>query len=294
MPPFVLFTAGAGLARKISSFLVCRFLASIFGAPAIAVGAGSVADLWDMQKGGAMAAMLFILIPFLGTSLGPLIGGFAVQNQRDWAWSMWVLIIIAGPAWIMAFFQKETYAKQILKKRALTRGLPQPKKPPPKVALKTLLLVTLLRPLHMLFFEPIVGWMSLYVAFAFGILFAFFDALPYVFGNIYHFDLSQIGLTYLSIIVGILLAAFTFAVIDRTLYAKSKARAELGKIPPPEERLYACMMGSIAFPISLFWFGWTSRPSIHWIVPCIAGLPFGWALVLLFVGFEQYTPVHAA
>ena len=275
---------GAGLAENIGTLLVCRFFASVLGAPAVAIGAGSVADLWDMQQGGAIAGMFFILMPFLGSSLGPLIGGFAVQDQIDWRWSMWVMIIIGGPAWIAAFFQAETYEKVLLQKRAIKRGLRQPPKPPPREALKLLITVTLLRPVHMLLFEPIVGWMSLYVAFAFGILFAFFDAFPYVFGNIYHFDLGQIGLTYLSIIVGILLATVTFGIIDKTLYARAKARVtEPGKIPPPEERLYACMMGSIALPVSMFWFAWTSRPSIHWAAPVVAGVPFGWGLVLLFV-----------
>ena len=244
-----------------------------------------------MQKGGGIAGMCFVLMPFLGSSLGPLIGGYAVQQQNDWAWSMWVLIIIAGPSWIAAWFLRETYAKQILKKRAQTRGLQGPPKPPPKEALKQLLLITLLRPLHMLLTEPIVGWFSLYVAFAFGILFGLLDAYPYVFVNVYEFTLGQVGLTYLGIVVGILLGAMTFAIIDKTLYAKAKARAAgSGKIPPPEERLYACMLGSIALPVSMFWFGWTSRASIHWIVPVLAGVPFGWGLVLLFVSVLPTPP----
>lgn len=48
------------------------------------------------------------------------------------------------------------------------------------------------------------------------------------------------------------------------------------------------MMGSIALPISLFWFGWTARHDIHWIVPLLAGMPFGWGLILLFVGITNY------
>ncbi|KAL9057984.1 MAG: hypothetical protein Q9162_001976 [Coniocarpon cinnabarinum] len=152
---------GAGLGKNIGTVLVCRFLASILGAPAVAVGAGSVADLWDMQQGGGIAGMLFVLMPFLGSSLGPLIGGFAVQKQgekpNDWAWTMWVIIIIAGPAWIASFFARESYAKVILAKRAVARGLPQPPKPAPKEALRFLLVVTLLRPVHMLLFEPILG-----------------------------------------------------------------------------------------------------------------------------------------
>lgn len=33
---------------------------------------------------------------------------------------------------------------------------------------------------------------------------------------------------------------------------------------PPEARLEIGLMASIFIPISLFMFGWTSRPSVHW------------------------------
>ena len=284
MPIMILFTMGAGLSKSIGSLLACRFLSALFGAPAVAVGAGSVADIWDLQQGGGIAGMFFILMPFLGSSVAPLVGGYTVQSRGDWAWTMWVLIMISGPAWIASFFLRESSHKIILQKRALARGMTPPPKPPPKEALKMLVTVTLLRPVHMLLFEPIIGWMSLYVAFAFGILFAFFDAFPYVFANIYGFNIGEVGLTYLGVIVGILSAAVTFAIVDKTIYAKAKARVTVkGKIPPPEERLYVCMMGSIMLPISLFWFAWSSKSSVHWIVPVLAGWPFGWGLVLLFV-----------
>ena len=57
---------------------------------------------------------------------------------------------------------------------------------------------------------------------------------------------------------------------------------------PPESRLPLCMTGAIAAPISLFWFAWTNSPSIHWSVSIIAGAPFGFGLVLIFQGINNY------
>lgn len=37
-----------------------------------------------------------------------------------------------------------------------------------------------------------------------------------------------------------------------------------------EGRLYFVCAESILLPIGLFWFGWTSFPSVPWIVPAIA------------------------
>lgn len=76
MPLMILFTVGVAEAKNIGTVIVCRFLSALFGAPAVAVGAGSVADLWDLQQGGDIAGMFFILIPFLGSSLASVIGSY--------------------------------------------------------------------------------------------------------------------------------------------------------------------------------------------------------------------------
>lgn len=38
----------------------------------------------------------------------------------------------------------------------------------------------------------------------------------------------------------------------------------------PERRLYFVCIEAVLMPAGLFWFGWTSFPSVHWIVPSIA------------------------
>lgn len=41
LPPFLLFTMGAGLAENIETLVICRLFAGLFGGPALAVSAGS-------------------------------------------------------------------------------------------------------------------------------------------------------------------------------------------------------------------------------------------------------------
>lgn len=41
-------------------------------------------------------------------------------------------------------------------------------------------------------------------------------------------------------------------------------------------------------PISLFWFGWTALPPIHWAASITAGIPFGLAFVPLFLSITAY------
>lgn len=89
--------------------------------------------------------------------------------------------------YILLLTLPETYKKAILKQRAKKRGLPPPAKTGPTgaAAIKFLLTVTLVKPIHMLFTEPIVAFVSLYVAFVFAVLFSFFEAFPIVFGGVY-------------------------------------------------------------------------------------------------------------
>jgi DHA1 family multidrug resistance protein-like MFS transporter len=57
----------------------------------------------------------------------------------------------------------------------------------------------------------------------------------------------------------------------------------------PEWRLPLAMAGGVVFSASLFWFGWTGAyPSVHWIVPTIAGVGIGFGLLSIFMQLVMY------
>lgn len=68
-PLFMLFTLGAGFSKNIGSLLVCRFFAGVTGSPALAVGAGTNADLFPPAI-RALTTSIFMMAPFLGPALG--------------------------------------------------------------------------------------------------------------------------------------------------------------------------------------------------------------------------------
>lgn len=49
----------------------------------------------------------------------------------------------------------------------------------------------------------------------------------------------------------------------------------------------ACAAGPFIVA-SLFWAGWTARPSIHWAAPVFAGVPFGVGYLLCFMAILNY------
>lgn len=63
---FLAFTVGAGASDTFTSLLLCRFFAAFLGSAGLAMGGGSVADIWHLEKAGGSAALFFILGPFLG------------------------------------------------------------------------------------------------------------------------------------------------------------------------------------------------------------------------------------
>jgi hypothetical protein len=64
--------------------------------------------------------------------------------------------------------------------------------------------------------------------------------------------------------VGSLLALGLNAMVERG------TKIYLPRATGPETRLYAaCTLGSL-LPIGMFWFGWTSFPNQHWILPTLA------------------------
>lgn len=134
----------------------------------------------------------------------------------------------------------------------------------------------------MLFTELFVFLISLYAAFLFGLLFFFFLAYPLVFGPIYHFSLGSRGLAFIGIGMGTITGNIGFILLFRWFHKKPAFSDVMNAFLGPS------MVGAVMLPISLFWFGWTARQGVHWIVPIIAGFPFGCSMMLLFVGTSVY------
>jgi MFS family permease len=291
IPISLLFTLGAGYSQNFGSLLVCRFFAGAFGAGCLAIGAGTNSDLWPPISRAAASAV-FLLAPFLGPAIGPPVGGFAVM-AKGWRWTQWPVLMIGLAALIFGIFQEETYKKIILQRRARKLNIPPPPNPlPPGLArVKFLLFVTVFRPIRMLVTEPIVACFSIYTAFNFSVLFGFFDAFPIVFQGVYHFNTGESGLTFLGIGLGCCIATGIFIMMDRLTYRKktlaARAKGDMSPLPP-EQRLHSAMLGSFLLPIGLFWFAWTAREDIHWIVPLLATVPFGIGNLLVFCSCVLY------
>lgn len=286
-PISLLFILGAGFAKNMGTLLVCRFLAGTFGSSPLAVGAGSIMDIWRGRH-SAIAMTLFFLTAFLGPVIGSLVGGWVAQ-YKGWRWSQWTTLFLGGTVWIMALGTKETYASLLVRQRAKRLGLPLPPHPIPTGAagLKQLVTVTLTRPLVMLATEPIVGLCSLYTAFNFAVLFCFLAAFPMIYQTTYGFTPGQSGLVFLGVAVGCVVGGVVSILIGEAALAKKDASC-------PERWLWGALFGGPIMPAALFWFAWTARPGVHWIVSIIAAGFFGCSNICIFVGWRLKLPYRSA
>jgi MFS family permease len=246
---FLAFIAASGAANNFATLLVCRFIAGFAGSAGLAMGGGTVADIWALEKAGGSAALFFILGPFLGPTLGPVAGAYIVHDYDGrWRFTQWIVLMVGAPIWICIILTKETSKAQILKPVGEARPWSTA-----YVAARIRHHVWggLLRPVKMLFTEVIVFSLTLYTAYAYAMVFSFFDSYPYILAVDYGFNSRQVGLSFISVVIGYLLATFLFGVFEKTLYAK--ARSAANGMPAPEHRLYSALVGSFFLPIGLFW-----------------------------------------
>lgn len=155
----------------------------------------------------------------------------------------------------------------------------------------TLLAQSIIRPLRLLLFSPIVLLISLYTAFAFGLTFLLYTTFPRVFNQQYGFGTGVSGLAYLGMGIGFLLALIVFATTsDKILESKTRkeeatsqesknedadnARSKLASTPntmkyKPEYRLVFMAYFTLVLPVGFFWYGWSADRHAHWIIPIL-------------------------
>ena len=124
--------------------------------------------------------------------------------------------------------------------------------------------ISLYRPFHLLFTEPVLFFFSLWVSFSWAVLYLTLAAIPLVFQQNHGFSLQQANSVFTSMCLGSIFATVL------SIYQEKLAKAHGKLASTPEGRLYFACVESACLPIGLFMFGWTSAPGIHWIVPTIA------------------------
>lgn len=290
---FLAFNTACGFAQTKEQLMAFRFLSGLGGSAPLAIGGGVLGDLFKPEERGK-AMGIYAMGPLLGPAIGPVVGAW-VAEKSTWRWMFYAssivnLFILVGGFWKL----RETYAPYILHKKAKlirTRtgdnkyradGEGEVDQPIWKKIAKTMG-----RSFGMLFTQPIVQVLALYMAFSYGILYLALSTYFELFLNVYHESVGISGLNYLSLGLGFFIGAPVCGKSGDKIYQKLKAKDPRGK-GKPEYRMPLVIPFSLFVPTGLLVYGWSAQNVTHWIVPNIGAFLFGIGTIAAFQCVTTY------
>ncbi|KAL4982178.1 major facilitator superfamily domain-containing protein [Aspergillus falconensis] len=286
----------SAFAPNFATLVVTRFFGGGASSVSINIVGGSISDVWHGEKARSLPMSLFGFTSVVGIALGPFIGSAIVQIHKNdpWRWIFYIQIIYnAGLLPIFWLILRETRPDVILKRRAakIRKETGRPVYAQAEINAPStlrLLQISFKRPTKMLLTEPVVTFFTLWISFAWGILYLFFSSVVQTFGENYGWDTMATGLVQLAISVGAVIGT-VFNPVQDWLYLRSssKNKEKPGK-PVPEARLYTSIPGSLLFAAGLFWYGWASQPDVHWIVPTIGIAAAGVGIYSIYMAVVNY------
>ncbi|KAK4702570.1 hypothetical protein P7C70_g3653, partial [Phenoliferia sp. Uapishka_3] len=107
---YVASTAGCSQSNSIGLFLGMRILQSLGSSAVLSLGAGTLADIYDVHERGTRLGV-FYGVPLLGPSLGPLIGG-ALTSKFSWRSTFYFLLAYGVICFLLMIWLPETFRKE--------------------------------------------------------------------------------------------------------------------------------------------------------------------------------------
>ncbi|KAI4942656.1 hypothetical protein J4E91_009825 [Alternaria rosae] len=303
---FVLFAILSAISSSIAMLIVFRVLSGGAAASVQAVGAGTIADIWETKERGR-AMGIFYLGPLCGPLFAPIIGG-ALGSGLGWRSTQWFLVIYGGLTLIFIIFALPETLHRKEKPSADPTALPNNdagKEQNTTLGRSTTRASTvqktksILLHLRHIFIDPlrIIAWLRFppvlltvyYASITFGCLYILNISIQSTFAaQPYSFSTLIIGLLYIPNSAGYLLASlFGGKWIDSIMHREARKAGrydDRGKlIFRPEDRMKEnAWIAAILWPSALIVYGWTAEKGIHWIVPMISNFFFGIGSMLIF------------
>lgn len=281
------------LAPNFAVVAIFRALGGLFSAGG-SITLGIVADMYTAET--QQYAVAFVVLSSVGGSIfGPIIGGF-VETFLHWRWCMWLQLIAGITVQLLhlclvdetrATVLITNHAKELRKSGANTNAYGPQEIKTWAEALQPKELVTLwIRPFKMFFTEPIVAVLSLLSGFSDALIFMGFQSFGLVY-ELWHFTPSQVGMTFVAIGFGYLLAYLSYIPAIRRNIRQRRQRPD-DEFANFEGRMWWLMWTAPCLPIGLLMFAWTTDNGLHWILPVTASAIIGIANYSVYMGTIDY------
>ncbi|GAB1200907.1 hypothetical protein APSETT444_010288 [Aspergillus pseudonomiae] len=261
----------------MAMLIVMRMLSGGASASVQAVGAGTIADLWESQERGR-AMGIFYLGPLCGPLVAPIVGGALAQRWK-WRSTLWFLAAYGGITVAFIFL-------------ALPETLISAKSPSPNTSSEQqepigrrlsrvssrqvvgfttkwlkVLKMALIDPLKIVLYlrYPPVLLTVYYASITFGSLYVLNVSVEHTFGSDpYNFTTILVGLLYIPNSLGYVVAStFGGRWMDNIMQREAKKAQRYDEngnlIYHPEDRMREnAWLGALLYPAALIWYGWTA------------------------------------
>jgi multidrug resistance protein len=283
---FLLWNILAAISTNIAMLVITRLLGGGAAASVQAVGAGTIADIWEVRERGK-AMGIFYLGPLMGPLFAPILGGVLAQ-KLGWRSTQWALATYGGFLLVILIFALpetlkdrrppleeptgEAEATPAELKRTASRQVIHQKTKTTIKWLKRAFLDPLKIILYLRF--PAVAITVYYAAITFGSLYLLNISLETTFSKPpYNFSTIEVGLTYIPNSIGYILASLFGGRWTDIIMAREAKRAkrydDKGKLVyRPEDRMREnAWIAAFLYPAALIWYGWTAEKGVIWPVP---------------------------
>ncbi|ROW00334.1 hypothetical protein VMCG_07327 [Cytospora schulzeri] len=280
----------------IAPNFACIVAGRVLGGLASAGGSvtlGMVADMFDSDN--QQYAVAYIVFSSVGGSvLGPIVGGF-VEEWLAWRWCIWIQLIFGGFCQLLHLFTVPETRTTIMidriakKRRKNGEDVWGPDEISPFRSRFTWgeLFHTWFRPFRMFVTEPIVLVLSLLSGFSDGLIFIMIQSFSLVYKQ-WGFNAWQVGLTFVSLGVGYLIAWISFIPAIKRNKAQRRAHPE-SEHAQYESRLWWLLYTAPCLPLGLFLFAFTCNgPPIHWMGSMVAAAVIGIANYAIYMATIDY------
>ena len=278
----------SAVSPNITMFIIMRILSGGAAASVQAVGAGTIADMWEpKERGRAMG--IFYLGPLMGPLIAPICGG-ALALEWGWRSTQWFLVIYGIVVLVfLTFALPETLKNRKPLADDVDGGPVSDGRPTTlsrvasrrSIQVKTKKTVRILKrslidPLKIILYLrfPAVLITVYYASITFGSLYVLNISIQDTFSKPpYNFSTIEIGLCYIPNSIGYIIASlfggkWTDSIMAREA-KKAKRYDEHGRLVyRPEDRMREnAWIAAFLYPAALVWYGWTAQKGVFWVVP---------------------------
>lgn len=251
---YSLFCAITGAVVSLPSIFICRFITGLLSAILGTVLAGSIEDMFDTGP-RTLVVYAWNTGANLGLCLGPIMGAY-VTAELNWSvktiplcidtkcltcnrrWNFYIISILTGIIGCLMLAMRESRPSLLLEKRLDTlKTLAgdtslQIHNPDHVPDAQTFVQTGLLRPIKLLFTEPIVFTVAIMTSVAYGLIYLFAVAMPIIY-NSFGFDARHASLAFIPIGLGVVLG-LPLRFYDRRIIRRKQ---EQRKATSPEDKL---------------------------------------------------------